>query len=78
MPPSMPCRLRRPLAPHLAALHDALRGAGAAPALLCGSGSAFCAIAADSAAADDLAAQAPHLAPGALVLRARFPGAGSP
>lgn len=68
----------RSLAPHLAALHDALRDAGAAPALLCGSGSAFCAIAADSAAADDLAAQAPHLVPGALVLRARFPGAGSP
>lgn len=65
----------RALAPELGALHDALRGAGAAPALLCGSGSAFCAVAADAAAADLLAARMESLAPDARVMRARFPGA---
>ena len=64
----------RALAPALARLHDALRAAGAAPALLCGSGSAFCAIAADAHAADRLAARAGEFAPGARVMRARFAG----
>lgn len=65
----------RALAPELGALHDALRQAGAAPALLCGSGSAFCAMAADAAAADLLAARMESLAPDARLMRARFRGA---
>ncbi len=64
----------RALAPDLAALHDALRRAGAAPALLCGSGSAFCAIAGDPSGADALEARITAAAPGARVMRARFAG----
>jgi 4-diphosphocytidyl-2-C-methyl-D-erythritol kinase len=68
----------RALAPVLAEVHDMLTDAGARPALLCGSGSAFCAIAADVHAADALADRAREAVPGAHVLRARFPGAPTP
>lgn len=65
----------RALEPGLERLHQALGAAGAAPALLCGSGSALCGITADPGAADDLAAHMRRMAPDAAVLRARFPGA---
>jgi ribokinase len=53
-----------------------LGAAGAAPALLCGSGSAFCAITATPASADAIAHRVPMVAPGAQVFRARFAGTG--
>lgn len=65
----------RALAPGLGDLHDALRAAGAAPPLLCGSGSAFCAIAVDASTADALAERVVASAPSARVMRAGFPGA---
>ena len=65
----------RSLAPALGDLHGALTRAGAAPALLCGSGSAIAAIAADDDAVDAVEAAARRVAPDARVLRARFPGA---
>ncbi len=64
----------RSLQPTLADLHEALTAAGAAPALLCGSGSAICAIAPDAVSADAIAVAAPAMSPGCRVLRARFPG----
>ena len=64
----------RALEPGLPRLHRALVAAGAAPALLCGSGSALCGITADPDAADDLAGHMRRAAPDAAVLRARFPG----
>lgn len=66
------------LAPQLIDVYDALVDAGAAPALLCGSGSAFCGIATSSGAADALARRMATAAPGARVFRARFPGVGHP
>jgi 4-diphosphocytidyl-2C-methyl-D-erythritol kinase len=68
----------RGLAPALGDLHDALVRAGAAPALLCGSGSAIAAIAADDDAARALEAAACRVVPDARMLRARFPGAPPP
>jgi 4-diphosphocytidyl-2-C-methyl-D-erythritol kinase len=68
----------RSLAPALGDLHDALTRAGAAPALLCGSGSAITAIAADDDAVDALEGAARAAAPDARVLRARFPGVAPP
>jgi len=65
----------RTLAPDLALLSDALERAGASPALLCGSGSAFCGVSATAAEADAIAEQMINDAPDARVLRARFPGA---
>ena len=65
----------RTLAPDLAHLSDALERAGASPALLCGSGSAFCGVSATAAEADAIAEQMINEAPGARVLRARCPGA---
>jgi 4-diphosphocytidyl-2-C-methyl-D-erythritol kinase len=65
----------RSLQPSLDRLHHELRAAGAAPALLCGSGSAMCGVARDPGGADDLAAHMRRAAPHAVVLRARFPGA---
>ena len=65
----------RMLDPSLAGMHDALVAAGARPALLCGSGSALCGITGDAATADDLADHMRRRAPGAHVMRARFPGA---
>ncbi len=65
----------RVLKPSLATLHDALSAAGASPALLCGSGSALCGITGDPAVADGMAAHMRRAAPGAQVMRARFPGA---
>ena len=56
-------------------LHAAMEAAGAAPALLCGSGSAICGITGDAAAADALADRMAREAPGAQVLRAAFAGA---
>lgn len=55
-------------------LHADIQAAGAAPALLCGSGSAICAIAADGAA-DALAERLDRALPGMRMLRAGFPGA---
>lgn len=65
----------RVLAPQLTSVHDALVRAGAAPALLCGSGSAFCGIALTADAADAIAEQLAHDLPDALVMRASFAGA---
>ena len=65
----------RTLAPDLGRLSDALLRAGASPALLCGSGSAFCGVSATAAGADAIAEQMIHETPGGRVLRARFPGA---
>jgi 4-diphosphocytidyl-2-C-methyl-D-erythritol kinase len=62
------------LAPQLIDVFEALGAAGAAPALLCGSGSAFCAITATPASADAIAHRVPIVAPGAQVFRAHFPG----
>ena len=62
------------LAPQLIELHDALVDAGAAPALLCGSGSAFCAIAPTAAAAEAIAARVSGAMPGMQVMRAHFAG----
>lgn len=68
----------RSLAPELAIIHDALACAGASPALLCGSGSAFCGITATADQADALAERMRHEAPGARVMRARFAGTPPP
>jgi len=62
------------LAPQLIDVSEALTSAGAAPALLCGSGSAFCGIAATPDAADTIAHGMATSVPGARVFRARFPG----
>lgn len=62
------------LAPQLIDVFEALGRAGAAPALLCGSGSAFCAITATPESADAIAHRVPIVAPGVQVFRARFPG----
>lgn len=64
----------RTLDPALARLHADITAAGAAPALLCGSGSAICAIAADAAAADALADRLARALPGMHLLRAGFAG----
>lgn len=63
------------LAPDLAITTGTLTGAGAAPALLCGSGSAIAGIAADESTAGQIAEHMRHEAPGARVLVAHFPGA---
>jgi len=68
----------RSLDPALEALHADVEAAGAAPALLCGSGSAICGIAPDSPAADALARRLVTARPDLLVLRAGFPGAAPP
>lgn len=65
----------RSLDESLEALHADLEAVGAAPALLCGSGSAMCAIAPDADAADGLADRITRARPGMQVLRAGFPGA---
>lgn len=65
----------RALEPALERLHQAMRTAGAQPALLCGSGSALCGITADAGQADNLADHMGRMAPDATILRARFAGA---
>ncbi len=65
------------LAPQLIDVFEALGKAGAAPALLCGSGSAFCGITPTREAADALAAHMSGAIPVAQVMRARFAGTGS-
>ena len=65
----------RSLDPRLERLHADIEAVGASPALLCGSGSAICAIAADAATADALAERLSRALPGVLLLRAGFPGA---
>ena len=65
------------LAPQLIEVHDALVGAGAAPALLCGSGSAFCGIATCAGDADRIADRMRAAESGAWVVRARFRGSTS-
>lgn len=64
----------RSLDPALERLHADITAAGAAPALLCGSGSAICAIAADAAGADALADRLSRALPGTPMLRAGFAG----
>ncbi len=65
----------RMLHPDLARVHEVLQSAGAAPALLCGSGSAIAGITATADEADALADRAAAALPAARVLRAGFPGA---
>ena len=65
----------RSLAPDLERLHADVEAAGAAPALLCGSGSAICAIAADAVAAEALAERLARALPGVPLLPAAFAGA---
>lgn len=65
----------RTLAPELVGVHDTLTRAGASPALLCGSGSAFCGVALTADDADDIAERVARDLPGAQVMRAAFPGA---
>jgi len=62
------------LAPQLIDVSQALTSAGAAPALLCGSGSAFCGITATPDVADAIAHRMAIAVPGGQVFRARFPG----
>lgn len=64
------------LAPQLIDVFEALVAAGAAPALLCGSGSAFCGIASTPGAADLIAAHMSGAMPDSRVMRARFAGVG--
>ncbi len=64
----------RSLAPDLAITADALACAGAAPVLLCGSGSAIAGITANEATAGEMAERMRHEAPGARVLVGSFPG----
>ena len=63
------------LAPGLVAVSDAIAAAGATHPLLCGSGSAFCGIAATGTAADAIAGRVRDALPDAWVVRARFSGA---
>jgi 4-diphosphocytidyl-2-C-methyl-D-erythritol kinase len=65
----------RMLHPDLARVHEVLQSAGAAPALLCGSGSAIAGITATAGEADVLAERVAAALPATRVLRAEFPGA---
>jgi 4-diphosphocytidyl-2-C-methyl-D-erythritol kinase len=65
----------RSLHPDLARVHEVLVSAGAAPALLCGSGSAVAGITATADEAGALAQRVTAALPAARVLRAGFPGA---
>lgn len=65
----------RSLDPGLARVHDLLTSAGAAPALLCGSGSAIAGITATADEAGAIAERVAVALPTARVMRAGFPGA---
>jgi 4-diphosphocytidyl-2-C-methyl-D-erythritol kinase len=65
----------RSLDPDLSRVHDVLSSAGAAPALLCGSGSAIAGITETTNEACVLAKRVAAALPATRVLRAGFPGA---